>query len=671
MATKRSSSTSTRQAKPGPQPALAPLDDLRTFAALAASARRAVAEAVAAQLGPTFRAADDLVGETALAAVVHIPSELTFVLIPGGTFEMGFTASDQAAVERYFPAAEHKKLRRALERTTPLMTPTRVVTVRPFGLATRPLSKDKELALFAGAPHAEAFARDEAEAVLLRWGLRFPSEAECEYVGREGKQLAFLLDAAAQYFEEGLDEAEDLPAREETSWGISSPGQTVWVGDRWHRSYEGAPSDASPWTQGQGRPMHRGSFSLGQSVMQSTDELIFALAALRQEPLGEDDENDVWLRLAFGPDAQGRWTITPDDTATKASTSNLSKSTATRRKQGKPAEQRTEQAIDRAPIAPPPPAPIAGPPDDALANALSEPDEGRASSLATSALIALGYPDAGQVPLLPEEMSPALHAALTTLVQTRPSLPLGSLPAPTDPAVRRRWLGLAPPGDLETMVTANVAGSERVVPYWRAAAEAKSVADEQTALTLLSPAAAVRACIEIALTGGYDFRRPEPTWPLLVEAGAENAPWAEATLARLEQHPPAWPLRPMIAYGLVYPIAAAGRPVLPTWTRWLSLVAPPASIAVWDAIPEPEREPAMIAALERTLQTTSVLNDTLFFVKRYPRPALAEACLAYFTSKEGKKKHGAATMASWVRLLQKLCAETPALAGLLARFPAK
>jgi hypothetical protein len=193
--------------------------------------------------------------------------------------------------------------------------------------------------------------------------------------------------------------------------------------------------------------MHRGSFSLGEGEMQSPDEQIFALAALRQEPLGDDDENEVWLRLAFGPNAEGRWTLgTHEGATTTPSSSTLSTSTSRRGKRAE-AEKRGKQAT-------PPPAPKPPPTsdggaravgDDALGQALVEPDEAHASSLVIAALIALGYPASGNVPLLVEEMSPALHAALTRLVETRPSLPLGVLPAPGDPAVRRRWLGLTPP----------------------------------------------------------------------------------------------------------------------------------------------------------------------------------------------------------------------------------
>jgi formylglycine-generating enzyme required for sulfatase activity len=568
---------------PSKGPSQAALEDFSAFAKLGPAERKALAESIATELGPDFRAGDALVGEAALATVVHLPSSLELVLIPGGVFEMGFTEADQKAFDRFFPAAEHPGLQKALKRTVPLMTPSRHVRVRPFALARRPLENDKELVLFTGATHGEDFSREEAEAVIATWGFRLPSEAECEYVAREGKQLAFSLDVAQEHFE-GTD------ARDETAWGIVSPAQTVWVGDRWHRGYKNAPADSVAWTAGRGKPMHRGSFSLGLSAMQSADELVFALTALRQEPLGADDENEVRLRFALGPDETGRWRL------------------ARSRAKPKPASSRPLPTPVTPPsLAPPsaPPSPIAPPP-----------------------------------PVAP--------------------------PAPD-----------APRGERDTLVTYRIGDDERTAPLWRAADELAAThqddddeGQQDKVLALLSPAAAVRARVENALVDGNRYPWPEPTWPQLTEAGAENSTWARATLDRLEAEFPARELRSMLAYALVYPIAVAGLPVEPKWTTHLSLVAPPASIVVWEAIPAPAREAAMVAAIERVLRTTAVLNDTLFFLKRYPRPALAEACLAYFTSKEGAKKHGLKTMRAWVSLLRPVCAEKETLRGVLAKFPA-
>ena len=131
-----------------------------------------------------------------------------------------------------------------LHHHVPAMTPAREVRVRPFAMARRVLL---DLGALDRAAPAGTMSADEVVQRISRDGFRFPSEAEWEYVAREGRRQAFVLGAAAVFFE-------GAPPRDETAWGVVGPERTVWLGDRWHASYQGAPGDASPWTEGDGAP---------------------------------------------------------------------------------------------------------------------------------------------------------------------------------------------------------------------------------------------------------------------------------------------------------------------------------------------------------------------------------------------------------------------------------
>lgn len=116
------------------------LDDFDRFSALSADEKLAIATEIAAELGGDFRAGAGLVGEAQLATLLHVPSRITLVLIPGGTFVIGFTADDQAAVERYFDRKREPDVFAFVEEHMRAMTPAREVRVRPFAITRQRLA---------------------------------------------------------------------------------------------------------------------------------------------------------------------------------------------------------------------------------------------------------------------------------------------------------------------------------------------------------------------------------------------------------------------------------------------------------------------------------------------------------------------------------------------------
>jgi hypothetical protein len=96
------------------------------------------------------------------------------------------------------------------------------------------------------------------------------SEAEHEWLARDGKQLAFTLDCVAS-----------VRARREprSRFSIKNLHFEEWMEDDWHPIYEAAPTSSVPWLSGDPRGVYRGGLLL--SAVQSDSEYVLGFAALR------------------------------------------------------------------------------------------------------------------------------------------------------------------------------------------------------------------------------------------------------------------------------------------------------------------------------------------------------------------------------------------------------
>lgn len=230
-------------------------------------------------------------GGVGLAAVRHLDTGILLIAVSGGRFTMGLRGD------------EIDDLRRTLFGDDPRCrfepeilgfygrwcTPVRTVDVRPFLCATGFVHLDGR------AETEEEDARDEdpiivpefaidTVAALREQGLRLLSEAEWEWIAREGGRRSWIIDVTGKRGM-GLDDMREAPANR---WGVRRLKSDVGelVADGWHSSYDGAPADSGAWDPNPaGIPgVHRGA----RSCWQDDAEAVTCHAACRSNSEGRD-----------------------------------------------------------------------------------------------------------------------------------------------------------------------------------------------------------------------------------------------------------------------------------------------------------------------------------------------------------------------------------------------
>jgi formylglycine-generating enzyme required for sulfatase activity/class 3 adenylate cyclase len=156
--------------------------------------------------------------------------------------------------------------------------PVRQVTIKPFAISKYPITvREWNECVAAKACGFVAIGKDDAPITNVSWSdakqyvawlaeatkkaYRLPSEAEWEYAARGGTQTKYWWGDQLQPGMANCKDCADVAAADQpvkvgnfkpNPFGLYDMGGSVdqWVEDCWHKNYQGAPMDGSPWVGG-------------------------------------------------------------------------------------------------------------------------------------------------------------------------------------------------------------------------------------------------------------------------------------------------------------------------------------------------------------------------------------------------------------------------------------
>jgi formylglycine-generating enzyme required for sulfatase activity len=174
----------------------------------------------------------------------HERTGLEFVLVPGGSFDMGSSPSEDGHQEDEGP--RHR------------------VTVEPFLICRTECTQQawdriggKDTRKWRGtAIPIERVTWDDSTAWCRKAGLRLPTEAEWEQACRAGATERYSfgdadssLDHYAWFESNSNSKTHPAGGKRPNSFGLYDMHGNVWewCEDTWHVNYSGAPGDGSAW----------------------------------------------------------------------------------------------------------------------------------------------------------------------------------------------------------------------------------------------------------------------------------------------------------------------------------------------------------------------------------------------------------------------------------------
>jgi formylglycine-generating enzyme required for sulfatase activity/class 3 adenylate cyclase len=156
--------------------------------------------------------------------------------------------------------------------------PIHQVTIKPFSISIYPITvRQWNECAAAKACGFVATGKDDAPIANVSWSdakqyvawladatrkpYRLPTEAEWEYAARGGTQTKYWWGDQLQSGMTNCKDCTDISATDQpvkvgnfkpNPFGLYDMGGGVdqWVEDCWHKSYQGAPADGSPWVSG-------------------------------------------------------------------------------------------------------------------------------------------------------------------------------------------------------------------------------------------------------------------------------------------------------------------------------------------------------------------------------------------------------------------------------------
>jgi formylglycine-generating enzyme required for sulfatase activity len=187
----------------------------------------------------------------------HDQTGLEFVLVPGGTFDMGSENGDN----------DEKPVHR--------------VTVRPFLMSKYEVTQAVWEKIMGSNPSyfkgdgnlpVEQVSWNDCQEFCKKTGLSLPSEAQWEYACRAGTRTNYYWGDSMDgeycwYTDNSGGKTHPVGTRKPNAFGLYDMSGNVWewCQDEWHSNYQGAPCDASVWetyiSGGSGRVFRGGGWS--------------------------------------------------------------------------------------------------------------------------------------------------------------------------------------------------------------------------------------------------------------------------------------------------------------------------------------------------------------------------------------------------------------------------
>ena len=181
--------------------------------------------------------------------IEHGNTQVTWVTIPAGSFEMGCSVGDSGCDSDE--------------------SPLHTVNVPSFDLMATEVTQDQYEAVIGSNPSnfsscggdcpVETVDWNEATAFCQAIGGRLPSESEWEYAARAGTttkyycgDLSSCLDGIAWYSDNSASSTHPVATKTANAFGLYDMLGNVWewVGDCWNDNYDNAPANGNTWTYG-------------------------------------------------------------------------------------------------------------------------------------------------------------------------------------------------------------------------------------------------------------------------------------------------------------------------------------------------------------------------------------------------------------------------------------
>ncbi|GIM87146.1 formylglycine-generating enzyme family protein [Salinispora arenicola] len=221
----------------------------------------------------------------------HIPSGVVFREVPGGTFRMGLSEAELAAVRAIERSGGAEDTLEPFFAGAGDAQPIREVRVEAFLLARHPLTVAQVRHWlpeyeddYADADSGTARLEDDLDDLLEAMPFRLPSEAEWEYAARAGTTTLTFRGDGRPGEDQLLDDFGDgqRTAAAENAFGLAALGSANEIcADMWIPGFVGAPADARPRTGDGPRTVRGGAADC--YPWQGCGEWLLLLAATRHE----------------------------------------------------------------------------------------------------------------------------------------------------------------------------------------------------------------------------------------------------------------------------------------------------------------------------------------------------------------------------------------------------